>query len=403
MSIGTLFLIVSLWGALWTLAALVGPRRPALLSFPFFMMAWLTGDFVAFHIAWQAAATLLFGWAGAFETWTGQLGLAVTLASWLGMLVVRRRMRLAEGAVERSLHEALGADYRMTIDDPGDVVRARHPLVRRESDIPYGPHGERNLLDVYYREDRPANAPVLLWIHGGAWITGHKQQQGQPLIQALVPRGWVCVAINYRLSPAATFPEHLIDAKRAIAWIREKIGAYGGDASFIAVCGGSAGGHLASLVALTADEPEYQPGFEQADTSVTACVPMYGAFDFTDRHGIRGARADMAAMLEKQVLKTSRDLDRQAWEKASPIYRVRPDAPPFLVVHGTHDSLLWIEETRAFVDALRRTSNDVVAYAEIPYAQHAFDVRFTPQAIRTVQGVARFLEWVRKRPAGTLR
>src|SRR5262249_54129606 len=140
-------------------------------------------------------------------------------------------------------------------------------------------------LDVYRHRDGRTRCPVLMQIHGGAWIVGSKNEQGLPLMLQLASRGWVCVSVDYRLSPRATFPDPLLDLKQALRWIREHIAEYGGDPEFVVVTGGSAGGHLCSLVALTANEPEYQPGFEQVDTSVKACVAFYGVYDFTDRFG----------------------------------------------------------------------------------------------------------------------
>ena len=122
----------------------------------------------------------------------------------------------------------------------------------------------------------------MVYIHGGAWVIGDKREQGKPMMYELVARGWVCVAINYRLSPKATWPDHIVDAKRAVAWVKEHIGEYGGDPSFVAVSGGSAGGHLCALLALSAGDPAFQPGFEDADTSVQACVPFYGVMDLTE-------------------------------------------------------------------------------------------------------------------------
>ncbi len=82
---------------------------------------------------------------------------------------------------------------------------------------------------------------MLVYIHGGAWVIGDKRQQGIPMMHELVQRGWVCVSINYRLSPRATWPAHIVDCKRAVAWVRQHIAEYGGDPGFIAVSGGSAG------------------------------------------------------------------------------------------------------------------------------------------------------------------
>ena len=82
---------------------------------------------------------------------------------------------------------------------------------------------------------REGGFPVLLQVHGGAWVIGEKEQQAKPLMYHMAQRGWVCVAINYRLSPKAAFPAHIVDVKKAIAWIREHIGEYGGNPDFIVV------------------------------------------------------------------------------------------------------------------------------------------------------------------------
>ena len=122
---------------------------------------------------------------------------------------------------------------------------------------------------------------MLLQVPGGAWMTGNKRGQAHPLMSHLAELGWVCVAINYRLSPRSTWPDHIVDVKRALAWTKEHIAEYGGDPDWIAITGGSAGGHLSSLAALTANDPQFQPGFEEADTRVQAAVPFYGVYDFT--------------------------------------------------------------------------------------------------------------------------
>ena len=92
----------------------------------------------------------------------------------------------------------------------------------------------------------------------------------------LAEQGWVCVTANYRLSPRATWPDHIVDVKRALAWTKATIAEYGGDPGFVAITGGSAGGHLSSLAVLTSHVTDFQPGFEETDTSVAAAVPLYG-------------------------------------------------------------------------------------------------------------------------------
>ena len=152
-----------------------------------------------------------------------------------------------------------------------------------------------------------------------------------------------------------TFPDHLVDVKRVLAWVRDHAADLGADPGFIAITGGSAGAHLAALAALTPNQPEYQPGFESADTTVQACVPFYGIYDFTNRAGRIGGDG-MGGFLERVVMKRRIADSPDAFRLASPICLVRPDAPPFALVHGINDSFADIEDARAFASELRRTS-----------------------------------------------
>jgi acetyl esterase/lipase len=220
-----------------------------------------------------------------------------------------------------------------------------------------------------------------------------RRPQAYPLLSHLAERGWVCVSIDYRVSPRHTWPDHIVDVKRALAWIKEHIAEYGGDPDFVAITGGSAGGHLAALAALTPDDPQYQPGFEDADTSVVAAVPIYGRYDWFTTKG-PGRWEFVYILLQRFVVKKRFTKHLQVYRDASPITRVRPDAPPFFVLHGVNDSLIPVPEAREFVAALRDVSKDTVAYAEIPHAQHAFDFFGSPRGHYTAQAVEKFLSWV---------
>ena len=162
--------------------------------------------------------------------------------------------------------------------------------------------------------------------------------------------------------------------------------------NFVAISGGSAGGHLAALAALTPNDPQYQPGFADADTSVVAAVPVYGRYDWDSTEG--AGRPEFIAFLQKFVVKKPFPDDRQVYLDASPTTRVTPDAPPFFVLHGRDDSIIPVPEGRAFVDALRGVSKAPVAYAELPHAQHAFDFFGSPRGHYTAAAIARFLSWV---------
>jgi acetyl esterase/lipase len=238
---------------------------------------------------------------------------------------------------------------------------------------------------------------VLLQVPGGAWITGNKRGQAHPLMSHLAELGWVCVAINYRLSPRSTWPDQIVDVKRAIAWTKEHIAEYGGDPDWIAITGGSAGGHLSSLAALTPNDPRFQPGFEEADTRVQAAVPFYGVYDFTRTDD--SVHPMMVPMVAKNVFKLSRTEISEPFRIASPITHVCEDAPPFFVLHGTNDSLIPVEQARSFTTRLAEVSRQPVVYAELPYAQHAFDIFGSARAAHAAVAVEQFLaEIYAKRP-----
>ena len=400
------FLAVSLVGAWFTVNAFRPSSRWQFIGTSFFA-AWLTGELAVWNIVWQAVATAVFIALGALDSWPGWLGLVITLASWVGLVVIALVSRRSGGVFESALTDGLG----LGPSDPRTAKWSqavfpfllRDRRVERIKNLEYGPYGRRNLLDVYRPRDHashPSPAPVLLQIHGGAWIIGDKSQQGLPLMLQLAAEGWVCVAINYRLSPKATWPEHLIDCKRALAWVREHIAEYGGDPDLICVTGGSAGAHLAAMVALTANEPRFQPDFESADTSVTACVPFYGVYDFVSLFAGDRAKDRAARLIARWVMKTTPDEDPAAFEDASPVNHVRPDAPPFFVIHGTHDNLAPVGQAREFVERLRQVSEEPVLYAEVPGASHAFDVFHSTRTANAVSAVDRFLAWIvdRQRP-----
>jgi len=408
------FLVAGAARALLTANAFkpASPDNP--LALPSFFASWLTGELAPHHLVWQSASLVRSLRQGAAATAKGKLGLALSVASLAGLAELVRRSTAVAGVVEEALSKGLGADYRDRIDPELEAkldtalpwkqlltpLYQRHPEVDRVRNISYGDAGWRNSLDVYANRSRPSGAPVLVQVHGGGWVIGSKDDQGKPLMLHLASKGWVCVALNYRLSPRATFPDHLLDLKRGLAWVREHIAEFGGDPDFICVTGGSAGGHLSSLLALTANDPAYQPGFTEIDTTVQACVPLFGVYDFTNRHGIR--RTDgMAKFLERAVMKKSLRTHPEAYAEASPIDRVNPEAPPTLVIHGALDSLVPVEEARRFAALLAETTTEPVVYAELPGTQHAFEVFPSIRTVHVINGIERFLlyVWARHREA----
>lgn len=407
-----IFLAVGVASLLTTLNA-IRPVPWTVVSIFSFFGGWLATELAIHRVIIQVGIVIAFLLLGALDTWQGIVGLLLMVPSIVGTVYLVSIARGAGEVAEEALKQGLGDDYMHHVD--ADLA-ARHdptipwarlllpfrlglPEVERIKNLSYGPYGRRNKLDVYRRKDHPTNAPILFQIHGGGWVIGNKDQQGIPLMQHLASRGWVCVAPNYRLSPKATFPDHLVDLKRALAWTREHAREYCGDPDFIVVTGGSAGGHLTALVALTQNDPEYQPEFENADTSVYAAVPYYGVYDFTGRNHVRSKvdEQGMRRFLERSVMKTKLSEDPDGWAKASPIDRITPDDPPMFVIHGRNDTLVPVDEARHFVEKLRANADEPVVYAELPGAQHAFDVFPSVRTAHVIRAIERYVDYMYSR------
>ena len=405
MNLDTLFVITGVLSLMMTSVALIKARAIGWLVPLWFLIGWITGEMAVWWLLLQmgfVVLCVLLGVDGAALGWgVGLFGL-----SWLGMLRILADGFDAGKVFETALRRGLGDDFLQQIPSA-----RRHRLsfqitsgewlktfkfsrlgVRVNKNIAYGDAGKRHLLDVFTPISSGEKRPVLLQIHGGAWMLGHKAEQGQPLLHHMAEKGWVGVSINYRLSPKHAHPAHIMDVKAAIAWIREHIGDYGGDPNFIAVTGGSAGGHLAALAALSPNYAPWQPGFESVNTSVQAAMPVYGCFDLCNRFGIRRANT-LDAPLSKWVMQIEREADPEAWDLGSPVTWVHGAAPPFMVIQGTHDSLVWVEEARRFVAELSDVSVSPIVYAELPGAQHAFEWFHSPRTSHYLNAAAAYLEW----------
>jgi acetyl esterase/lipase len=385
-----LFLATTLLGAVFILNAFVPARRSRILFLPSFFASWITIELAWFHVVWGGLVVVGFVWAGALEEWPGWVALAVVVVNFLALAVIVGRSRATAVMADRAL-EALGGD---------DPVVPHRTRIRRTRNVVYREVAGRKLkLDVFQPHDPPPDGvrrPAVLQIHGGAWVIGDKREQGIPLLKHLASHGWVGFNANYRLSPAATWPDHLVDLKHALAWIRQNADEYGVDRDFVAVTGGSAGGHLTAMMALTGNDPEYQLSIEEADTSLQAAVPFYGVYDMTNRSG-RMPDEFLSWFVEPLILKTFIRDDPEAFAKASPLDQVHPQAPPFFVIHGDNDTLAPVDDARDFARHLGDTSESPVFYLELHGAQHAFDVFTSIRTRRVVKAVHRFLTVVHAR------
>lgn len=384
----------------------VRPARRGWSAIPSFALGWPVSE-LAPHLLTAAAVDT----AAELTVRRGKpsrLGLAAgaVAAGLLGHTIAGARRTGTQ--LDEALRKGIGDGYLDEIDLPGPLdlriprgsvvrpfnFRARDIEVLR--DVPYTEGGKKAHLDIRRPKDADlADAPVLIQIHGGGWTIGNKEQQGILLMNRMAQQGWVCVSVNYRLAPKHRFPTQIVDVKRAIAWVHQNIKEYGGDSSYVVITGGSAGGHLAALAALTPGLAAFQPGFEESDTSVAACVPFYGVYDLG---GITESRAaiDMRdRFLGPRVFGKDPRTHLDDFVQASPLAHVTEHTPDFFVIHGRNDTVVSVNQARAFVAALEEKSDASVTYAELPGAQHAFEVFSSIRSQHTIAAVQRWLQWHR--------
>ena len=210
-----------------------------------------------------------------------------------------------------------------------------------------------------------AAGPLLIHLHGGGFslAPGRKSFYARRLLFRLARQGWVCISATYRLAPAATFPDELIDVKKVIAWARARASEYGGDPDRIVLAGSSYGARLATLAGFTNNDPAFQPGFEQADTSVAAVVGLYGYY---------------GPIASRQSL------------PSSPFEYAGRGSAPLLIVHGDQDTLTSAKTARALAERARSASANPVVYVELPGAQHSFDLLSSIRLEAVIDGIEAF-------------
>jgi len=399
---GWVMLALGIWSIVGVALATRGIRGWSPMHVVSFFTGWLLSEAPLQHLMLWWLWAIGLGIYGAFETTAGLAGAGLLLLGSVGLAFHAYQATLVPAHADLALRGALGDDYAAGLSADFDR-EARFPpgrlwfslalfdrRVRVIRDVSYmDGGGTRQRLDIYLPPGDVKKAPVFFQIHGGAWIIGHKAQQARPLLYMMARLGFVCVSTNYSLSPRHSWPAHIVDVKRALVWVKKNIAEYGGDPDRIVATGGSAGGHLTALVALTGNDPQFQPGFEEEDTRVQAAVPFYGVYDFLDRENQKPYKG-FVPFIARVIVKKSIRQHREVFEQASPLNHVRADAPPLFVIHGANDGLACVEEARMFVDRLREVSTSPVAYLELPYTQHAFEVFYSLRTLHVLRAVHRF-------------
>jgi acetyl esterase/lipase len=232
---------------------------------------------------------------------------------------------------------------------------------QRWLDVPYASTSPAQLLDVYLPDTGQAPFPALLYIHGGAFAWGDKRDSHMlPFLQGLA-RGYAVVSVGYRLSGEAIFPAGLQDVKAAIRWARANSRKYSLDPSRIAVCGDSAGGNLAAMVAFTADESQFDDpalGKSAYPCDVQVAVDWFGPVDFltmdeqSAANGFGSSEHSGPESPEAQYLGGPVFDVRDAARRASPLTYVTAGIPPILIQHGRSDDQVPFQQSLQLAEAI---------------------------------------------------
>lgn len=304
---------------------------------------------LAIHVGVLGLGALL----GGLGTTLGRLG-AVLLSAAIGLLLL-------------ILARTLVGVRRLRRRVSGPVHPARGPARWRGRPVPI-PDGVREQLGISWRDgltldmirpdDDRSELPVVVYVHGGGWTGGDPQRQARDLYHALALAGWATLAIRYPFAPTVSVEDQIEAVRSSVRWARTDLPRHGVTPTSVALAGGSAGGHLAAMAALTAVDGE----------QVAACVGIYGIYDMANRNRKR-ARWHK---IRNEVMQATVDEQPERYRAVSPIDRVHDASPPFLIVHGTRDTLVPPGEGEQFVEVLR-TAGRPVDYVPVYGAQHAFD------------------------------
>jgi acetyl esterase/lipase len=391
-------------------ATALRPGRRGLSAVLAYPVGWAAGELPVQGIATELALLGLLAWWGwPTAPWLELLVVVLAIVSITENLVlvfiafyarriVRRSMARSPAApltIPHARDDVFGSWWRTALQFPF------HPRdMQLVKNVVYGPLA-RHRLDVWRMSTTPLHAPVVLYIHGGSWMMGDKREQGRPMLHEFVKRGWIAVVPNYRLAPRHPWPAQINDVTRVLGWVKKNVAAYGGDPDRVVISGGSAGGQLAALVALSANDPTWRPEemSDVLDWSVRGAMPFYGVLEMTgDETHWRGLGRGLRVLLERRIVQAPFEGNEPLYRAMSPFERISADAPPFFVVQGRNDTLVDVQVARDFVARFRGVARAPMYYVELPFTQHAFDISASPRTSATTRAAVAFAESVVRRP-----
>jgi acetyl esterase/lipase len=267
-------------------------------------------------------------------------------------------------------------------------------IKRKWIGVPYAFKSPAEKLDIYLPEEGNGPFPVIMAVHGGAFLMGDKGD-GQliPMLEGL-KRGYAVVSINYRLSGEALFPKNINDVKAAIRWIRAHSREYHFNPDKIVVWGGSAGGNLSALAGTSADVKELEDlslGNANQSSRVQAVVDWFGPTNFllmdeqlkATGNGVPD-HSEANSPESKVMGQKITDIPGKV-QLANPETYITKDDPPFLIMHGTKDQLVPTQQSVLFAEKLEKAlgKNKVTVYL-LPGAHHGGPEFNDPAIIKMV-------------------
>jgi acetyl esterase/lipase len=270
-------------------------------------------------------------------------------------------------------------------------------IKRKFLNLSYAHVSPAQMLDVYLPEQGEGPFPVIIAIHGGAFMGCDKADlQVLPMLEGL-KRDYAVVSINYRMSGEAKFPVLVQDAKAAVRWVRANAKQYRFDPQRIAAWGGSAGGYLSNMLGISAGIPVLEDlslGNPDQPCNVQAVVAWYAPANFLkmDEHlaasgllALPGFRHNEANSPESLLMGQQITEIPEKVKEANPETYIRTEAPPFLLQHGTRDPIVPVQQSIEFADKLKQVAGENCVTLELlEGAEHA-DVRFeTPENVSRV-------------------
>ena len=264
-----------------------------------------------------------------------------------------------------------------------NIIHSSDALPANWTDVPYANESPSEKMDIYVPNTTGPH-PVVIWIHGGRYLVGDKNNINQNFTEEALKRGYAVVSINYRLATEAKYPAQIYDVKVAIRFLRTNSKTYNLNPDKFAISGSSAGGGLAALAGTSANVPELQNdslGYGNASNRVQAVVDLKGPINFSTfmsqlldmnkTHDIGQSYDESKTMLDK--LFGSDNLTSNQQIISNPVSYLSPDDPPFLIEHGTADTTVPQQQSIDFANELQKVlGKDKVTLILAPGVDHSY-------------------------------